>query len=92
MGISDNKSGIDIWEFLEVEKSETAMDLANNQEAIKPFFETLDQLLKTATIKDHGDKVECVWIHMPTTLPEIAHGAQITGNGLFARLEERVGL
>ncbi len=67
------------------------MDQSNYQEAIKPFYETLDQFLKTATIKDHGDKVECVWIHMPTALPE-AYGAQITGNGLYARLEELVGL
>lgn len=63
--------GVDVFTLLDVSPPKSSLDPDKYPEETEAFYQAMDQLLASGELKDHGDKVEIVWIHMPTALPVI---------------------
>ncbi|MBU2512684.1 phage antirepressor N-terminal domain-containing protein [bacterium] len=46
-------------------------ELGSKPEDVQLFFDTMDRLLLSGKVLDHNNKVEKIWIHMPTALKTI---------------------
>ncbi len=63
--------GIDVFKSFDIPAPKPRAQPDDYPDDVRVFFETMDQLLTEDQVKDHGSKIDIVWIHMPTTLETI---------------------
>lgn len=80
---------VDVFNLLKMDPPKIVLDPNSYTEEIKVFYETLDLLLASGEVLDHGDKVDVIWIHMPTARKSIeAHlGRSFNPSTLFPQLK-----
>jgi hypothetical protein len=81
--------GVDVFNLLKMDPPRVVLDRNSYPEEIEIFYETLDLLLASGEVLDHGDKIDVLWIHMPTALKSIeAHlGHSFNPSTLYPQLK-----